>query len=706
MNSSVVADDANHVCSETLELCENSKENNTCVFCAYATRLMQFMIAEISPDQSLRLISDDVGAGKGVLRAIAFTRMPFVVLFGSGIFMAVFLIVLGVVVLVRRCISRQKPYGSGARGIIVASVVLLICLVFMLLAIVLLLQNSHRSRLGAHQMAHRLNQEIFSVSAPLQIHARNLMCVINAKNLAHQIEKNSYMSLDKYMKDMLQKFDSISGAEVFQAIANLKQNALEMRRLAETVTAKKIIPTVQKVSSDFLNNIYVTDIEASGKMSGFVEEVRNIPKYFHKVREIMLNEFDHFILSSKNVMERLIKSVKDVEERVKLFLIGSGVATGATYLLLGIWFPVMIAGMCLFAIIALSIRAFSNYKGGTSFDETMPIRGKASNISAAIIGAFAYLTIIFGSILFIMFSIGLLYGFAVMASANGLLKDLHIFDRSVFLVKSKYSEKTTDIRNLLERCHEGETFFNALELDEVLPPDHVRQALKTLLHGSNHTTIFLKNLESHNLYFVKLFQATEDILKTLSKTDFSAYREDITKPVEDFKNAINNLASAVKNVVQKINNLQNEQKQIADSLTDHLEKTVKALVQLYTKFLESVEQESGKCDDLNVHRPALIQFMNARVSTPVQGLWLACLIAAVSSIFGFCGLLLSTKHLKSYAASDNESHVLDPTSNAGKVKSDTNRTENSRGGEVLSQNMTPGVDIPVELKSGQNLPVM
>ncbi|RCN47532.1 hypothetical protein ANCCAN_06435 [Ancylostoma caninum] len=83
---------------------------------------------------------------------------------------------------------------------------------------------------------------------------------------------------------------------------------------------------------------------------------------------------------------------------------------------------------------------------------------------------------------------------------------------------------------------------------------------------------------------------------------------------------MNNLAKVVKNVLQKINNLQNEQKQIADSLTDLLEKTVKALVQLYTKFLESIEQESGECVDLNVHRPALIKFMYARVSTPVQGL--------------------------------------------------------------------------------------
>ncbi|EYC33641.1 hypothetical protein Y032_0002g910 [Ancylostoma ceylanicum] len=525
MSTSAPASDTNNVCSETLELYEDAKENYSCLFCAYATRVMQSVVADISPDQSLRLISDDGSSGRGVLRGIAFAKMPFVAIFGAGIFMAIFLIVLGIVVLIKRCVSRQKPYSSGIRGIVIALFLLFISLGFMTLAIVLLLQNSHQSRLGSHRMSERLNQEIFSVSAPLQIHSRNLMCVLNAKSFARRIEEKSYVSLDGYMKNILAKFDSINGAEVFQAIANLRQNALKVQKLAETITAKKLVPTLEKVSSDFVNNIYITDIEASGKMSGFVEEVRSIPKYFHKIREVMSKEFEHFLLSCKNVLERLIKSVKDIEERIKLFLMRSGVATGATYLLLGIWFPVMIVVMCLFAMIALIIRVISNYKSGTSFDDATPSRGRVSNTSAAIIGAFAYLSVIFGSFLFIMFSIGLLYGFAIMASANGLLKDLRVFDRSVFLVKTKYSEKTSDIKGLIERCHEGEKFFNALELNEVLTPARVRQTLKNLLQESNHSTIFLKNLKAHNLYFAKLFQATEDILKTLSKTDLSAYRD-------------------------------------------------------------------------------------------------------------------------------------------------------------------------------------
>ncbi|EYC33638.1 hypothetical protein Y032_0002g909 [Ancylostoma ceylanicum] len=116
---------------------------------------------------------------------------------------------------------------------------------------------------------------------------------------------------------------------------------------------------------------------------------------------------------------------------------------------------------------------------------------------------------------------------------------------------------------------------------------------------------------------------------------------------------------------------------------------------------ESVEKESGKCVDLNAHRPALIQFIYARVSTPVQGLWLACLIAAVFSIFAFCGLMMSTKHLKSYAAAENESREADPISSAGKLKSNTNPTGNSRDEGVLSQNMAPSGEVAVEPRSGQ-----
>ncbi|KAK6745856.1 hypothetical protein RB195_012147 [Necator americanus] len=638
------------VCNEKVEGYEQSEVYNTYLYNSHAAELMGLIVGDIPPEHYRKMINDGNKPGR-----MAFSQMYFAALFGFGIFMACIFIIVAVIILIKRCFSPPKQYKSGILGIIIALVLLLISIGVMVFAAILLLRNSQLSRQGADQLPKNLNRDIFSVSAPLQIHARNVICYMDLKSLVPQIEKRLDNSSNHITDNALRNFMTIRGSEVFNAIGKLKQDALGLQKSAGEISIQNVVTVMKKVSTEFLEKIYITELEAVGKMRVFEAEAKTLPTHFQKINRKMLEVFQNFL----QVLQELVRNVKDVEEKVKLYLIGSGVASSASYLLLGIWFPIMIVAMCTYAIVALIMRIYANHKNGLTFDEKMPSRGKLSRTSAELIGAFAYITIIFGAILFIMFSLGLFFGFGVMVSAKGLFADLNVFEKSILSMRTNSSENTVDIKlmDVFARCEKGEKLYSAVGLDELLTPQRLRMILKSSIQESDFNQIFLKNLEEHKSVFANIFTASQDINDTLSKTDFSAYRKAISKPIIEFRNAISEIAVQAKEVVQKISYVQNGHSQIVDWLTDALESTIKELVEMYAGYVSQVKQESGGCANLNAYRPILDEFLYARVAAPAQGQWMACLIAAIFSIFAFCGLLMTTKHLRNFAPPETPSEV-------------------------------------------------
>ncbi|EYC33650.1 hypothetical protein Y032_0002g914 [Ancylostoma ceylanicum] len=639
-------------CNKTLRLPVRADDYDIGFWQSYAAGKMQSFVGEISVEQSRRMIA---GAEDGALWDVALTRSSLASHFGFGIFMACLLIALGVVLLVRRSTAPSKQYNSGLLGIIISLLLLVISFIFMLVAIISMAGNASLSKSGVQHLAKKIKDNKTGLSAPLQIHADHIICLLESYSVASEIAEKVKVPLESCMSNVDAKFSDIDGTQVIHAIADLKKDAMEIKRIV-SIAAEEIVPILKEVSTEFMEKVYITDIEGIEKMNVFDQETSNIPTYFDTIQSTMAHGLDHFHRSCGEVLDKLLKSVKGVEKRVNFFLSAYGANSMASYLIMAIWFPIGTATICLLTIIALIVRAIVNHVGSISFDETAPSRGKLSRIAAEVINVFAYIVIVISAVLFIMFSFGLLFGFGVMASVSGPLKDLQVYEETAISFKSKFMEETADIKlmDILAKCQKGEKFFNAVELNQILSPESLRKTLEGSIQKKSYQTIFLKNLLSQKIYFSKLLDAAKDINSTLSRASYSDYKDNVRKPVTRFKDKITKLATNTNALIQKISNAQQQRTAIVDLVTDNLEKAIDSLVKMYSKFLDQIKKQSAKCDDLSNYRPTLGKFIYAHVAAPAQGQWLSCLVAAIFSIVAFCGLLTSVKHFKSFASSDSQ----------------------------------------------------
>ncbi|CAJ0596786.1 unnamed protein product [Cylicocyclus nassatus] len=541
-------------CNEHFYAYAKSEEHKI-LFCnAYAARLMKAIYNDISAEQAQKMLDQDSRKGGlfgGLFAEVAFSQITFALVFGFGIFMAFFLIVIGVLIFFKRCIWQPQ---------------------------------------------------------------------------------------------------------VFNAVSGLKSDALSIKKVAEDADIREVTDGLTAAVNHFLSRIYITDLESNFKMGVFDDELKALPQYFYNVQSKALEDLELIIKFCIQVLEELIKCAKNVEEKIKLIIIETGVASHAMKLLLGIWFPIIVAAMCICTIIALSLSILEHTRMGQSFSEPTPKRGILSRITAEVIGAFAYMTVVFGAIIFVMFSYGLLIGYGALTSTSALFRDFLIFEKASLSLTSPISHETIHIKliDVLENCQEKQDFYNAVRLGKVLKPADLEKGLKKIVKEGNQSRIFQKNLEDYKVYFAEAYLAAQAINKNLSKISFDEYGDNIKKPSIAFKNNIIAVAEKAKEVVQKITNLQNEQEEMAGSLTTNLEVFVKNVIEIFAEFLKQLQSSSQKCNTLSITRPALRNFMLKRIATPIQGQWLACLIAGLTSILAFAGLLMSTKHFKSYVPLDDD----------------------------------------------------
>ncbi|KAL6725885.1 hypothetical protein Aduo_007908 [Ancylostoma duodenale] len=677
-------------CNQTLGIPAKSEDYDVGFWQNYAARKMLSFVGEISVEQSQRIIAATAGSGDGVLWDIALTRSSFAKFFGFGIFMACFLIVLGVVLLVRRSTSPSKQYNSGLLGIVMSLLLLLISLIFMIIVIVTMAGNAKLSESGTDELPKKIKEDKSGLSAPLQIHTDNTICLLKSHSVTSQIAGKVKVPLENCMANVDSKLYDIDGTQVIHAISDLKKDAMELKRILSGAP-EEIAPILKEVSTAFMDKIYITDMEGVEKMNVYDQETSSISTYFDTIANKMAEELNHFHRSCDEVLHKLLKSVKGVEQRVNSFVLAHGASSIASYLMMAVWFPIGIAAMCLLAMVALFLRVIFNRIGSISFDETSPSRGKLSRIAAEVINIFAYIVAVFSALLFIMFSSGLIFGFGIMASISGPLKDMRVYEETAISFKSKFMEEAADIKlmDVLARCEKGDKFFDAVELNQILSPEVLRKILEGCVQKKNYQTIFLKNFLSQKIYFNKLSDAAMDINFTLARTSFSDYKKEIQNPVTRFKGKIIKLASGAKNLVDKISVAQQERTAIVDLVTESLENAIQDLVKMYSKFLDQVKKESAKCDDLSHYKSTIGKFIYAHVAAPAQGQWLACLIGAIFSIVAFCGLLTSVKHFKSFSPSENQIDFEDAQEKKSTTNQVTIENQNPEDTEEKPENSAP-----------------
>ncbi|KAK6745839.1 hypothetical protein RB195_012139 [Necator americanus] len=630
-------------CNEKLDAYNVSGEFEVCSFCPI--EFMQYIVGNISLEETQGVIS---GSGSFENNDIAFTRIPFAVHFGFGIFMACLSLVVGLAVLTGQIVPPKK--NPGCCRTVFLLILLLITVIFMALTVMLLLRNARLAEEGADEIRKDFNRDIFSIGAQLDVKTRNTLCLIKSHNFIRQAKKKLDGQMDNFMKKITGRFDGITGDKVFNEIFRVKQTALDIQKKAKEIAIPEIIPLMEKVSNDFLTKIDIAQSRALLKMNVFEVETRSLPAYFKKFFEKIGEAYDNFLTACKEALEKLEERVTDIEERVKVLLIGSGITAVTTYLLIGIWFPVLIAIMCFLTMIAIVIRPLFNSSSKETWKSRVVLNVKENVI------VFAYVTVAFGAILFVLFSFGLRFGFEVMASSTALLSDSYVFDKVAVSLESLHSKESKDIKlmDIVAECRKNKTFFAAVHLNRLQTSQDLLKLLNSLIDESKYNGIFLDNLDEHKLYFDGIINAAEDIIHALSITDISAYRDDVQEPLKNFEHDMNNIISYSKETMQEITKVQTEHGAIVESITNSLRESARSLVKIYTNFLNRVEQDSEKCDDLTSHRRILKKLLIAKVVAPAQGQWFACYIAALLSIVAFVALYKSIKRF----------HILPSTSSS------------------------------------------
>ncbi|KAL6725888.1 hypothetical protein Aduo_007910 [Ancylostoma duodenale] len=246
------------------------------------------------------MIATDACSGGTALWDIALARASFAKYFGSGIFMACFLTVLGVVLLVRRTTSPSKQYNSGLLGTIISLLLLLIPLIFMIIVIISMVGNANLSRSGVDELSKKLKEDKSSFSALLQVHVDNTVCLLKSYTVIWQVAKKMKLPMESCMTEVGSKFGDIAGTKVIRAISLLKKDAAKVKRILRSA-AEEIVPVLKEVLTDFMNRIYITDIEGIEKMNVFDEEMSSIATYFETIQYKMVNELYHIHRSYSEV---------------------------------------------------------------------------------------------------------------------------------------------------------------------------------------------------------------------------------------------------------------------------------------------------------------------------------------------------------------------------------------------------------------------
>ncbi|CAJ0596787.1 unnamed protein product [Cylicocyclus nassatus] len=628
-----------------------------------ALGIMRSLSENISFEHSriLKLLDVDFSPESSISLGVAISKQLFAILFGFGIFMSCVLIVTCVVNLVRTNTISAK-YSGGKWGIILPFVLLSISCVGMICVTIKMSKNAYLAQLGADSLSKKLGD--FGTSGSLKINASNAICLLKSTAIDLGVQQAKEESLSVCLKTLTES-TNINTGKVSKALRDSIAVALNVKKVAKGFNVKDAALWMEKVANDFLEKIHTPNSDLAGKTVAFESEIRNIKKMFNALESKMIEVFNSFVRLCEEVIEKLIRNTKEVDENMKSLLTIKEIAFASNYFLFVIWFPSAIAVMCLFADVSLIIGVINVRR--EDYNDKKPYRGRVSQLAASMNSTFAYLTFAFGAILSTMFSFGLLFGFRVAVLSSLLLGDSQEYNRISFAVTSIYKNDPiyVNVKEVLAECKSGENVFQVTKLNQLLPSGTLIKILNGSVDRDSYNAIFSTGLESLRNFYVQLSEKADITRASLTKRDLRKYdnfKKEVNDVMKKYENALKQLATAAKSVEVKVAALKAKQKSNVESITTNLDNFIKAMVALHVNIMAEVSKRAGKCAIDDNYRRKVHKYWEAYISDPVQGQWLHCFIAVIFSIIAAIGLLSSVQYLKNYETDDYEEFTpLDKT---------------------------------------------